>query len=65
MDKKTEELYYAARQAALALNAGKMTYDKAFDIVQRYTDHANIKAEAIAKRFKMKPKKIDPRGFLR
>lgn len=65
MDKKTEELYYAARNAKIALTAGKIEYDAALVIVKRYTDHADIKAVAIAKRFGMKPRKIDPKGFLR
>ena len=55
-------------QALLARSAsaaGLVGYDEAMVTVKRYTDHANKKAVAIAKRFGMKPKMIDPKGFMR
>jgi len=66
MDKETQKLLREAELARSALYGQQMDYDRALEIVKKYTDHANKKAEVIAKRFGIKTvKKIDPRGFLR
>ena len=55
----------AAVEARKLLAQGIISYDKAIETVKKYTDFANLKAQQVAKRFGVKAKRIDPRGFLR
>jgi hypothetical protein len=65
MEQEMEQLYNDSLNARELLFRDEITYSKALEIVTRYTDYANKKAIEIGKRFNIKPKKIDPRGFLR
>lgn len=65
VDTETEKLYRTALRARRLLAQGDISYEAALEMVEKYTKHANIKAKEIAKRFGLKSKNIDPRGFLR
>lgn len=65
MTKELQKLNTAALEARAKLSANLITYDEAMVAVKEYIDMANKKGKDIAKRFGIRHKDIDPKGFLR
>lgn len=65
MTKEAQELRTAAEQAKYQYAIGAITYEDMVAVAQKYIDHCNERAVAIAKEFGMKPKKMSVKAFIR
>ena len=65
MTQTLETLKQNAELARTMLATGQLSYEEAFESAKRYTDAVNEKAVELAKKYGMKAKLVDPRGFLR
>ena len=65
MTNKMKGLLQRAHEARVNLLAGVISYDEALEIVNKYVAEANKEGVVIARRFGVKYRGIDPRGFLR
>lgn len=65
MTKQAQELHAAAVQAKYEYAIGAITYEQMVAVAQKYIDHCNERAVAIAKEYGMKPKKMSVKAWLR
>lgn len=65
MNNETKALKDKAYIAKFKLIHGEITYNEALEMVKPYIDAVNDKSKEIAKKYGMKPKLVNAKGYLR